>query len=304
MIPADSLVSVITVNYNGWRDTCEMIASFRKHETYPYEMIVVDNASSGDDADRIAELCPDVKLVRSEKNLGFAGGNNLGLPYARGEYVFFLNNDVIIEAPILQTLAACLSEGRWGGVSPCIEFLHQPGEIQYYGCTDMTPITLRHTIEPFDPSRRDDFLHPHETDVLHGCAMMVRRDVIERAGPMFEGYFLFYEEFDWSLRMREAGYKLFYEPRAVVYHKEGATIVKQSPLREYYLRRARVMYARRNVRSFRRWLSCLYLLGVVMPGKIIGHLKNLCPDLAAAVWRGTWSGLSVRGCHSYKRAGD
>ena len=53
MIPADSLVSVITVNYNGWRDTCEMIASFRKHETYPYEMIVVDNASSGDDADRI-----------------------------------------------------------------------------------------------------------------------------------------------------------------------------------------------------------------------------------------------------------
>ena len=55
MIPADSLVSVITVNYNGWRDTCEMIASFRKHETYPYEMIGVDNASSGDDADRIAE---------------------------------------------------------------------------------------------------------------------------------------------------------------------------------------------------------------------------------------------------------
>ena len=53
--------------------------------------------------------------------------------------------------------------------------------------------------------------HPHETDVLHGCAMMVRRDVIERAGPMFEGYFLFYEEFDWSLRMREAGYKLFYD---------------------------------------------------------------------------------------------
>lgn len=285
------MVSIITINYNGWRDTCEMIASFREHETYSYEIIVVDNASSGDDAHCIAERFPDVKLVRSERNLGFAGGNNLGLRKALGEYVFFLNNDVIIKAPVLQSLVGCLQGGEWGAVSPCIESLYKPGEIQYYGYTDMTLITLRHTTRPFDLSHKDEFLQPHQTDILHGCAMMVRRDVIECVGSMYEGYFLFYEEFDWSLRMREAGYKLFYDPQVVVYHKEGATIVKQSPLREYYLRRARVMYARRNLKGYRKGLSCLYLLGIVMPAKIVGHLKNRRPDLAKAVWQGTWDGL-------------
>lgn len=293
MSASNLMVSVITINYNGWRDTCEMIASFRKHETCPYEMIVVDNASSGDDADRIAGLYPEVRLVRSKRNLGFAGGNNLGLREATGEYIFFLNNDTLVKAPILRQMADRLQSGEWGAVSPRIESCYHPGELQYYGYRDLTAISLRHQTPPFDITCLDKFLHPKETEVLHGCAMMVRRDVIERVGPMFEGYFLFYEEFDWSLRMRQAGYKLFYEPRAVVYHKEGATIVLQSPLREYYLRRARVMYARRNVRGFRRWLSCLYLLGAVMPGKIMGHLKNRRPDLAAAVWRGTWSGLFV-----------
>ncbi len=285
------MVSIITVNYNGWRDTCEMVASFRKHEICPYEIIVVDNASTGDDVERIAEQCPDIKLVRSKLNLGFAGGNNLGLREASGEYLFFLNNDVIIKAPVLQPLIECLQGGEWGAVSPCIESLYKMGELQYYGYCDLTSVTLRHTTKPYDSSRRNDFLQPHQTDILHGCALMVRRDVIEHVGSMYEGYFLFYEEFDWSLRMREAGYKLFYEPHAVVYHKEGATIVRKTPLREYYLYRARVMYARRNVKGYRKGLSCLYLLSIVMPTKIVGYLKNKRPDLAKAVWLGTWDGL-------------
>ncbi len=285
------MVSVITINYNGWRDTCEMIASFRQWETYPYEMIVVDNASAGDDVERISERYPVVKLVRSERNLGFAGGNNLGVQKATGKYLFFLNNDVVIKGPVLQPLVDSLRCGKWGAVSPCIESLYRPGELQYYGYDDLTPVTLKHTTRPFDPSHRDEFLCPKETQVLHGCAMMVRREVIERVGPMFEGYFLFYEEFDWSLRMRKAGYKLFYEPRAVIYHKESRTITRQSPLREYYMRRARVMYARRNCPGMTKYLSCLYLLFVVMPVKMVRHLRNGRPDLAVAVWRGTWNGL-------------
>lgn len=285
------MVSIITVNYNGWRDTCEMIASFQQWETYPYELIVVDNASQGEDVAQIAARYPDVKLVRSERNLGFAGGNNLGIQHASGQYIFFLNNDVVIKKAVLQTLISRLQENKWGGVSPCVESLYKPGDIQYYGYDDLTPITLKHTTRPFDPLHRDEFLRPKETQVLHGCAMMVRREVIERVGPMFEGYFLFYEEFDWSCRMREAGYKLFYEPRAVIYHKESRTITRQSPLREYYLRRARIMYARRNCPGIDKVLSCLYLLFVVMPSKMLSHWKTKRFDLAAAVWRGTWSGL-------------
>ena len=109
-----------------------------------------------------------------------------------------------------------------------------------------------------------------------------------------DGEPLFYEEFDWSRRMRDVGYRLFYEPRAVIYHKESVTIVKRSPLRTYYLFRSRVMYARRNSAGIARCLSCLYLLCVVMPFKMGRHIKEKRWDLAKAVWRGTWSGLRVR----------
>ena len=96
------MVSIITVNYNGWRDTCDLVRSFKEHETYSYEFLVVDNASSGEDVERISALCPDVKLICNSTNLGFAGGNNRGLAYAKGEYVFFLNNALVVEAPILE----------------------------------------------------------------------------------------------------------------------------------------------------------------------------------------------------------
>lgn len=97
------MVSIITVNYNGLADTCEMIASFRKHETHPYEIIVVDNGSRMPEADEIKLRHPEVKVVQNT-NTGFAGGNNAGLTVAEGNYLFFLNNDTIIKEPILETL--------------------------------------------------------------------------------------------------------------------------------------------------------------------------------------------------------
>ncbi|MCD8093740.1 MAG: glycosyltransferase family 2 protein [Bacteroides sp.] len=263
------MVSIITVNYNGWRDTCDLVESLKKHESYPYEIIIVDNASAGDDVEQIKSLYPHIKIISSENNLGFAGGNNLGYQYAEGEYILFLNNDMIIKSPMLQPMVECLKTKLWAGVSPCIAFLYKSGEIQYYGYQDMTDITLKHATEAFDKSRLNFFLQPKETEVLHGGAMMVRRDVIEKVGMMTDVYFLFYEEFDWSLRMREAGYKLYYEPASVVYHKESMTIKPQTPIREYYLTRSRLMYARRNCKGIKKFLSCSYQLILALPKKNI-----------------------------------
>lgn len=165
------MVSIITINYNGWKDTCELIASLNQFEEYPYEIIVVDNASKGDDVKLIKATCPDAIVVSSDKNLGFAGGNNLGYQYAKGDYIFFLNNDMVIKTPILENMVNRLKNKSFAGVSPCIVFLYKPDIIQYYGYCEMTPITLKHTTESFDPSRRGDFMFPHETEVLHGGAI-------------------------------------------------------------------------------------------------------------------------------------
>lgn len=284
------MVSIITINYNGWQDTCELITSIKRTETSSYEIIVVDNASVGNDVEQIVCMHPDVTVVRSDKNLGFAGGNNLGYRYAKGEHIFFLNNDMVIKAPVLQPMIERLADKKYAGVSPCIVYLYKPDSIQYYGYQDMTSITLKHTTEAFDSSRREHFMHPKETEVMHGGAMMVRRDVIEDVGLMTEVYFLFYEEFDWSLRIREAGYKLFYEPSSLVYHKGSMTIKPQSPLREYYLARSRMMYARRNCRGYKRFLSCVYQFLVALPGKSFRCIMKKQFDLLGPVWKGAIKG--------------
>ena len=285
------MVSIITVNYNGWKDTCDLIASLKQFETYPYEVIVVDNASCGDDVKQIRLAYPDVIVLSSERNLGFAGGNNLGYQYAKGDYIFFLNNDMVVKEPMLAPMVAKLKNDDYAGVSPCIIYLYKPERIQYYGYKDMTSITLKHTTESFDFTRRDCFLQPKETEVLHGGAMMVRRDVIIKVGVMTEIYFLFYEEFDWSRRLREAGYKLFYEPTSVVYHKESMTIKPQTPIREYYLTRSRMIYARRNCKGWRKLLSCFYQCFAVLPKKTLSYACKRRFVLILAVWKGTFHGL-------------
>lgn len=285
------MVSIITINYNGWQDTCELIASLKQYENYPYEIIVVDNASCGEDVKFLRAAYPDVQVIVSKENLGFAGGNNLGYRYAKGEYIFFLNNDMVVKSPVLSPLVNCLKGGYFAGVSPCIMFLYDSERIQYYGYRDMSPITLKHTTESFDATRRDDFLQPGETEVLHGGAMMVRRDVIKCVGMMSEAYFLFYEEFDWSHRVRKAGYHLFYEPASVVFHKESMTIKPQTPVREYYLTRARIIYARRNCRGADKLLSCLYQLVLAVPKKTLSYLLKGRMDLVKSIWQGAVSGL-------------
>lgn len=288
------MVSIITINYNGWRDTCELLTSLKQFEDYSYEVIVVDNASRDDDVGRIRSAHPDAIVVCSDRNLGFAGGNNLGYSYANGDYILFLNNDMVLKRAMLRPMVERLSDKKIGGISPCIYYWYKPEQIQYYGYRDMTPITLKHATEPFDASRREEFLQPKQTEVLHGGAMMVRRDVIERVGKMTEVYFLFYEEFDWSRRMREAGYILYYEPMSQVYHKESMSIPHATSFREYYLARSRMIYARRNCKGWRKWLACYYLLFLVMPRKMMVFAKEKRPDLLSATFRGTCSGICGR----------
>lgn len=285
------MVSIITINYNGWRDTCELIASLKKFETHPYELIVVDNASSHDDVVQIKQMYPETILICSDRNLGFAGGNNLGYQYAKGDYIFFLNNDMVVKGAILEPLINCISMEKVGAASPCVCYLYNCEQMQYYGYKQLGKITLRHKTESFDLSRRHDFEVSHETEVLYGGAMMVRREVIEKVGKMSEIYFLFAEEFDWSNRIRTEGFKIWYEASSVVYHKGGASIGYGTPLRAYYMSRARLLFVRRNNDVVSKILACMYLVGVSLTKNMLRALFNGDISIAKALFRGTIYGL-------------
>ena len=305
------MVSIITVNYNGWRDTCAMIDSLWQHEPGPeaggvaYEVIVVDNASAGDDADcieaylaeRRLNFCkggqghppyPEVTLLRSDTNRGFAGGNNLAIPHAKGDYLFFLNNDTEIHAPVLpQMVERFKSDSRIGALSPLIRFAHTPDEVQYAGDWCLTPITLRNRCPDADLPNRHSVSRPVE--VLHGAAMMLRRDVVEQIGPMYEGYFLFYEEFDWSYAVLRAGYQVWFEAAAVIFHKEGKTIGLRTPMRERYLVRSRLLFASRWVPLPQRILTYLYLIGPVTLRNVLQYALHGQWPLLKATLQGIFS---------------
>lgn len=280
-------ISVISVNYNGFAVTAAMIDSLRRHVTTPTEIIVVDNGSERDEAAILRERYPDITVLRSAENLGFAGGNNLGIRAATGDCLLLLNNDTEVADDTLHYLCDTLdADPAIGAVCPKIRFHEPPQAIQFAGYTPLTRITLRNALIGFGEPDSGRFDTPHDTPYAHGAAMMVRREAIERAGMMPEEYFLYYEELDWSVRIREAGYRIAYDPRATVFHKESATTGRQSPLRSYYLTRNRLLFARRNRRGTARRLSVAYQLGVALPKSVLTSLLHNRRDLAAAVLRG------------------
>lgn len=281
------LISVISVNYNGYGLTCAMVESLQRHVTTPLEIIVVDNGSARDEAAMLRECYPEIKALRSDRNLGFAGGNNLGFAAATGDYLLLLNNDTEVEDDTLHYLCETLAGNpAIGAVCPKIRFFAPPRHIQFAGYTPLTHVTLRNALIGFGMPDDGSFDTPRDTPYAHGAAMMVRREVPRKAGPMPDIYFLYYEELDWSVRIREQGWKIAYDPRCTVFHKESATTGQQSPLRSYYLTRNRLLFAWRNLHGTARMLSVAYQLLIAVPKSIAAALAHGRCDLAKAIRHG------------------
>lgn len=283
-------ISIITVNYNGLKDTCELIESLQKNVSLSYEIIVVDNASKVNEAALLKKKYPHIISIRSEENLGFSGGNNLGIFQAKGKYIFLLNNDTYIEEDTFYCLIERLeSNPKIGAVSPKIKFAFPPQNIQFAGYIPLSRITLRNDLIGFGEADNGQFDTPIRTPYCHGAAMMVKKEVIDKVGNMPEIYFLYYEELDWSTQIRKAGYQLWYEPRCTVYHKESQSTGQQSYLRTFYLTRNRLLYAWRNRYGIIRWISILYQLFIAAPKNSMIFLLKGRNDLVKAVFKGIYA---------------
>lgn len=284
----EPLVSFITVNYNGLGDTIEMITSLKKIiKSVSYEIIVVDNASRKDEISSLKELFSDIICIKSEKNLGFAGGNNLGIDIAKGKYLFFINNDTYILDDNINYLIERLEfDKKIGGVSPKLLF-HEPfNTIQFAGFTPFTKVTLRNEIIGYCEPDDEKFNTPQITPYLHGAAMVIKKEVIEKVGKMPELFFLYYEEMDWCEMIKRAGYELWYEPKCVVYHKESRSTGKENSLKVYYHTRNRLLFAKRNLKQNCQVCSILYQLIIANSIHILKYTIRGRYDLAYAAMKG------------------
>ena len=286
-------LSIITVNFNGSEDTGALIKSLRDHLSIPYELIVVDNGSEKDEAALLRERYPFIKAIRSDKNLGFAGGNNMGIKEASGDYLFFLNNDTFVHDGSISCLVDRMKrDPLLGGISPKIVFADTAGGIQFAGYTRLSRITLRNRLVGYREQDQGQHDVARSTPYLHGAAMLVRREAIEKAGVLPEIYFLYYEELDWSVQIRRKGYMLEYHPAATIYHRESSSTGQDSPLKVYYMTRNRLLFARRNLTGLARVLSIAYQVGIALPKGVLLSISRGRFALAKA---------SIKGCIDYFR---
>jgi GT2 family glycosyltransferase len=290
-------VSLITVNYNQTKVTCDLLDSIRRQDYKNVEVIVVDNASNENPVHLIGNQYPEVIFIRSEQNLGFAGGNNLALPVATGDFLFFINNDTeLINGCIGSLVDLFAKNNAIGAASPLICYFPEKNQtqdtIQYVGMTQVNAVTARNTTLGYLESDKGQYKEALPTAYAHGAAMMMRADILEKAGIMASDFFLYYEELDWCERIRKAGFEIWVEPKAKIYHKESLTVSKMGALKTYFLNRNRVYFMRRNFGGVNLLLFYVFLFCITVPKNVLLYsLKRDWKNLSAFL-RGIWWNFS------------
>ena len=288
-IKKQPLVSIITVNYNQSKITCEFLESLKNVSYSELEVFVVDNDSPNDNPDIIKEQFPKITLIKSNKNLGFAGGNNIAIPYCKGKYILFINNDTEVDNGFLEPLVELLeSNPKIGMVSPRTQYFHSPNIIQYAGFTPLNLITTRIFSYGFGEKDVGQFSNTFESGSIFGTAMLVPTEVIKKVGMMSEIFFLYYEEHDWAAHIKDNDYLIYYQGKSLVLHKESISTIKHSPFQTYYLSRGRILFTRRNTKGIKKILALLYIYLITTPRITIGYLVKFKFSLLWAYWRAVW----------------
>lgn len=265
-------VAIIVLNWNGKDNTIECLKSINELQVtgYKLQVIVVDNGSHDGLAEAIEKSIKSIrstkdiksKLLVNNENLGYAGGNNVGIDYAMKNgagYILILNNDTLVDENLIEELLKVTNnDSHVGIVAPKIYFakgfeFHKNrykesnrGKVIWYagGIMDWQNVIASHRgVDEVDNGQYDSV---EETDFASGCAMMIRRDVFEKLGLFDEKYFLYYEDSDFCQRAKSGRYKILYAPKAILWHKNaGSAGGSGSALQDYYITRNRMLFAMR-----------------------------------------------------------
>lgn len=285
------LTSIITVNYNQPDVTIDLLRSLQRFAANSaVEVILVDNAPLINYEADFKKNFPDLTYIKSNKNLGFAGGNNLGIKAAKGNYILLLNNDTEITAGFIEKMIEEMNaNSQIGLLSPLIKYWDDKSIIQYAGFTNMNYITARNSsIGHLEKDEGQYNNVSRETGFCHGAAVMCRKQDLDIAGLMDENYFLYYEELDWCEKFRKAGMKIWFTGKTFVYHKESISVGKESALKTYFITRNRMLYIRKNT----AWLNTLffnfYYTTIALPRQLFKYMAKGRNDLAKQTLRGLW----------------
>lgn len=249
-------IAIVVLNWNNARDTMSCLDSLVQLDHPDPWIIVVDNGSDDDSADQIRAAYPGVTLLDTGANLGYAGGNNVGVKYALAagaDYVCILNNDVVVEPGFLAPLLSALdADDRAGVATPMIVEMQDVHKVWSLGAAvDWTGGSVQRLytgqlVTELVPRA------PFEVSIAPGSAMLVKRRVFEQTGLLDDKYFLYFEEADWCIAVHKAGFRILAVPQARVMHHVSATLGQASPVTDYYMTRNHIHFIKRHWSGLRR----------------------------------------------------
>jgi GT2 family glycosyltransferase len=287
-------VSVIVLNRNGYEVTRDCLASLRESNYASFEVILVDNGSDDSSAEKLAQEFREVRLIKNLTNLGFTGGNNIGMRDALGrgaEYLLLLNNDTVASPGFLKELVRVAeNDPKIGILNPKIYFF-EPTDMIWYGGGMHKPWWSfpKH----IDYLKRDSSRNgkPREVSFVTGCACLIKREVVSRVGLLDEHFFFGVEDLDWSIRIVRAGFKAVYVPSAFIWHRVSVTANATLGVgaRDYYHARNSIFVARKHLQP-KYWPLFLLSMGRYLAYATAVHLVKVQPEGLKALYRGVWSG--------------
>jgi len=264
-----SQVLILIVNWNNYSDTKECLESLTQLSSDNYQVMLVDNGSSDDSSRLLKEEFPEIHLLNLPENLGFAGGNNVGLEYALKEeypFILLLNNDTIVQKEdfldeLIQTLE---DEQSVGAVGPAVEQADGITQLSILPYPDIGN-SIINSLGLYYPNHNKR----KYVDSIAGCCVLVRREAILQAGLLDENYFMYGEETEWFFRIRKKGWKVLFLPIKSIFHKGGASSKKIDDKEIYIERRANVIYTLVKGRQISQAIFMAALMVLLLCARVI-----------------------------------
>ena len=257
-----SLVISVVLNTNHREDTLQCLASLNRSTYKNHKIILLDNASSDGSIEAVRTLWPEVQIIKLQKNLGYAGNNNLGIQAAMEQganWVFILNEDTILDPECIRHLVLVSeSDQTFGIAGPMVYHHDEPNVIQSAGGRIDKYYRGWHLGQ--NELDQGQFEQPHPVDWISGCGMMVRRSLIEQLGAIDERFFYYMEEFDWCIRAKKAGWQIIHVPQAKLWHKGVQSDYQPKPSITYYATRNQLLVLLKHHASLMAWIITLVQL--------------------------------------------
>ncbi|MBS0648510.1 MAG: glycosyltransferase family 2 protein [Verrucomicrobia bacterium] len=240
-------LSVVILNWNGKKDTLACLDSLQKTQAPPFSIIVVDNGSQDDSVAAISQEFPSATLLQTGKNLGYAGGNNVGIAHALkqgADLVLLLNNDTLVDRHFIAAYLHQASEEKKAGILGAYPLrMTHPDKLDHLGGKWNTETA---TFDLVGLEAPQGFRTDEPLDYVCGCSILIRREVFEAIGMLEPTFFLFWEEADFCMRAKKAGFGIDICYEAMLLHKVSASFVGGTPHKTYFWWRGRCLWIERN----------------------------------------------------------